>query len=85
MSKKRISNFSNFINTIRNASEKGTVVQTKTEKVIAYMQRSETIDEMYSKIHEDTKSMQKEQREQVDRQTRDARNDFADLGIGEVY
>lgn len=85
MEERRISKFTNLINTIRNASEKGNSVRVKTENIIAYMQKSNSIDEMYNNIESDTNQMRREQRERADRQVRDARNDFADLGIGEMY
>ena len=83
--KGRVSKITNYINTIRNASEIGEGVTVKTEQVIAYMQKQENLDRMYDVIATDTKEMKKIQREKADRQIRDARNDFADLGIGEIY
>ena len=88
MSKNRITAIAERINLFRNPNiEIGKNEQIKeTGELIGYFERYDgNMESVYSNIEEDTKKVKKERREQADRLKRDARNDFEDLGIGEIY
>lgn len=52
--KKRVSKFTNLINTVRNANDIGEGVKKNTEEVIGFMQKN-NVENMYDNIEQYTK------------------------------
>ncbi len=84
----RITAITNYINATRNPENiVGKAEQIKeTGEMVAYFEKyNGSMQDVYENICQDTKKIKLEKRELADRQTRDARSDSEDLGIGIEY